>query len=101
MPQLTGDQQRNVILWLSGLYGLLMGMILLFSVELRTGIETWYQMAGILSVIALLVVSCNAGANRYLGNAQTVLRLGTRFWYSFLGALPVLVVIVVGLGMLL
>ncbi len=77
---LTIDQQRQIIVWLSGVYGLLLGIISLFFIELRIGIDTWFHLVLILIGVALFVIVCNAVVKWYINKKQE--KLGSVFWTS-------------------
>jgi cell division protein FtsW (lipid II flippase) len=89
---ITLEQQRKFIIWLSGLYGLLVGIILLFFLDIREGIESWLQLFVTLLVIVGIVLLCNYTATRFLMNKSRSRNLGRRFWTMFISLLPVLLI---------
>jgi hypothetical protein len=91
---LTLEQQRKIIIWLSGVYGLLIGIILLFFLDVRMGIETWLQLAVILLCIVGIVLLCDYLARRIVMYYQNHPGMGRRFWMMFISILPALLLTV-------
>jgi hypothetical protein len=97
---LTVQQQRQVIIWISGIYGLLLGIISLFIIEIWTGIETWMQLVLILLGVAVFVVACNAIVGKLLDPERDGFSAGSIFWSVLLGGVLVLIITAVVLALL-
>jgi hypothetical protein len=98
---LTVPQKRKVIIWVSGIYGLLLGIISLFVIEIRAGIDTWMQLVLILMGVAVFVVACNAIVGKVLHLKRDGFSAGSVFWSVLLGGVIVLIVTAVVLALLL
>ncbi len=96
---LTIEQQRQLIVWLSGVYGLLVGIISMFFIELRIGIDTWLHLAVILTGVAVFVLMCNAVVKWYIHKKQDM--LGSVFWTLVIFGIIFLVIIASALAFLI
>jgi len=95
---LSIEQKQQVLVWLSGLYGLLLGIISLFFIELRLGISSWLQLIFILMVVAGFVLICNAVVKWMLHRKKYKTEVTGRFWSTIVGGLILLLLIALGLG---
>jgi len=95
------EQQRQLVVWLSGVFGLLLGIISLFIIELRSGIESWFQLVLILFVVGIFVILCNAVVEWLFRKRQGTVGLGSRFWLSVAVGFLVLSVTAIGLAVLI
>lgn len=95
---LSGEQKQQVIVWLSGLYGLLLGIISLFFIELRLGISSWFQLIFILVVVAGFVLICNAVVKWILYRKNYKIEVTGQFWLTVVGGLILLLLTALGLG---
>lgn len=95
---LSIEQKQQVLVWLSGLYGLLLGIISLFFIELRLGISSWLQLILILVVVAGFVLICNAVVKWILYNKKDKTDVTGQFWITIVGGLILLLLIALGLG---
>ncbi|GEM_PF-1579890 len=95
---LSIEQKQQVLVWLSGLYGLLLGIISLFFIELRLGISSWLQLIFILVVVAGFVLICNAVVKWILYRKKDQTDVTGQFWITIVGGLILLLLIALGLG---
>lgn len=98
---LSIGQQRQIIVWLSGLYGLLLGIISMFLVELRLGIESWFQLLVILLLVPAFVFVCNTIVIRILHKKPHDLDIGSGFWFSVLSVFLLLIISAVSLAVMI
>ncbi len=98
MININYDQQRKFIIWLSGLYGLLLGLIVLISFDLRMGIDSGLQLMGLLAVVASVVLLCDFISTKILARWNKPVVLGKGFWMTFISLLPFLLLTVLVLN---
>jgi hypothetical protein len=96
---LNVDQQRHVIVWLSGLSGLLLGIISMLIMELRVGIDSWIQLFLVLVGIGAFVIVCNTLVTRFFQNKQKHRGIGKIFWLLIIVGHFSLIVITVTLAL--
>jgi len=95
------DQQRQLIIWLSGVFGLLLGIISLFLIELRRGIDSWFQLVIILFGVGIFVMLCNAVVEWLFRRWGGETGLGSKFWFSVVVGFLILSITAVGLAVLI
>jgi uncharacterized membrane protein len=95
---LSDEQKQHLIVWLSGVYGLFLGIISMFFIELRLGISSWLQLTFILVVVAGFVLMCNAVVKWILYRKKGKTDITAHFWLTIVGGLILLLLTALVLG---
>jgi len=95
------NHQRQLIVWLSGFFGLLLGIISLFLIELRRGIESWLHLVIVLVAMAMFVLICNAAGNWLLKKKYSESGPNAKIWLFIITGMVLLFISAIGLAVII